>query len=167
MKVGVLVKYCTECGAELVDKYLENEGVVPFCKNCNQFRFPMYNVAVSIICIDAVKNKILLIKQYGKDDFILIAGYVNKGENAENAVARELMEETGLKAEKITYNRSSYFEPSNTLMLNFSCVISSDSVLNTNDEIDFCQWFDFDSARKNIKPNCLAQEFLDSYLDKL
>jgi NAD+ diphosphatase len=161
------MKYCVECGTKLIEKELENEGIIPFCPNCNQYRFPMYNVAVSIICINPVSNEILLIKQYGMNDFILIAGYVNKGESAENAVARELMEETGLKADKIIYNRSQYFEPSNTLMLNFTCIIDKDSKLHTNDEIDFCQWFSFDDARKNIKPNCLAQDFLESYLSLL
>ncbi len=158
-------KYCAECGTKLVDKELENEGIIPFCANCNKFCFPMFNVAVSIICIDPEKNKILLIKQYGKPDFILIAGYVNKGERAENTVARELMEETGLKAGRISYNRSHYFEPSNTLMLNFTCIIDKDSKLNTNYEIDYYQWFSFSEAKNNIKKDSLAQYFLNSYLD--
>ena len=54
-------KFCQECGAELVGKELENEGIIPFCPKCNQFRFPMYNVAVSMIVINEQTNKILLI----------------------------------------------------------------------------------------------------------
>ena len=37
-------KYCHECGSELTEKELENEGIIPFCPKCNQYRFPMYNV---------------------------------------------------------------------------------------------------------------------------
>ena len=42
------------------------------------------------------KDKILLIQQYGHKDNILIAGYVTKGENAKQALFREIKEETGL-----------------------------------------------------------------------
>ena len=46
------VKYCHECGSKLTEKELENEGIIPFCPKCNQYRFPMYNVAVSMIVIN-------------------------------------------------------------------------------------------------------------------
>ena len=45
-------KYCQECGTALTEKYLENEGMIPFCPKCNQYRFPMYNVAVSMIVVN-------------------------------------------------------------------------------------------------------------------
>ena len=41
--------YCRECGTKLVPKELENEGIVPYCPSCGQFRFPQYNVAVSMV----------------------------------------------------------------------------------------------------------------------
>ena len=56
----------------------------------------MYNVAVSMIVINKQTNKILLIKQYGNPFYILVAGYVNRGEGLERAVAREVKEETGM-----------------------------------------------------------------------
>lgn len=82
-------KYCQECGTALIEKELENEGMVPFCPKCNQYRFPLYNVAVSMIVISRQTDKILLIKQYGRPFFILVAGYVNRTESLEHAAARE------------------------------------------------------------------------------
>ena len=79
-------RYCQECGTELVDKMLENEGLIPFCPKCGQYRFPMYNVAVSMIVISRQTGRILLIKQYGRPSFILVAGYVNRTERLEHAV---------------------------------------------------------------------------------
>ncbi len=160
-------KYCQVCGSELIDKELEGEGMVPFCPACNEFRFPMYNVAVSMIVINKKTNKILLIKQYGRDFYILVAGYVNRGEQLEHAVVRELKEETGMTASYIRFNRTKFFEPSNTLMCNFTVYVDSDSELSTNKEIDSFNWFSFDDARKNIKPGSLAAEFLNAYLDEL
>ncbi len=160
-------KYCQVCGSELIEKELEGEGLVPFCPACNEFRFPMYNVAVSMIVINKKTNKILLIKQYGRDFYILVAGYVNRGEQLEHAVVRELKEETGMTASYIRFNRTKFFEPSNTLMCNFTVYVDSDSELSTNKEIDSFNWFSFDDARKNIKPGSLAAEFLNAYLDEL
>ena len=160
-------KYCQVCGSELIEKELEGEGLVPFCPSCNEFRFPMYNVAVSMIVINKKTDKILLIKQYGRDVYILVAGYVNRGEQLEHAVVRELKEETGMTASHIRFNRTKFFEPSNTLMCNFTVFVDSDSELSTNKEIDSFNWFSFDDARKNIKPGSLAAEFLNAYLDEL
>lgn len=159
------MKYCIECGTKLIEKELEKEGMVPYCSSCKEYRFPVFNTAVSIIVMNPAKDKILLIQQYGAKEYILVAGYVNKGEDAEHAVARELQEETGLKALNIQYNRSSYYVPSNTLMLNFFCIAEKETLDGLTDEIDYANWFTVEEAKKNIKRNCLAQQFLNMFLD--
>ena len=158
--------YCTECGTLLVEKELEDEGLVPYCEKCNQYRFPLYNVAVSMIVIDKSTGKILLIQQYGKPVYILVAGYVNRGERIEDAAVREIKEETGMTANRIKFNRTNFFEKSNTLMCNFTAFVKDSSELNPNKEIDSYKWFSPDEARKNILPDSLASKFLNSYLDE-
>lgn len=81
----MIQKHCFECGTALIEKELEEEGIVPYCPKCQQYRFPMYNVAVSMIVVDEETGKILLIQQYGKPSYILVAGYVNRGEAEEHA----------------------------------------------------------------------------------
>ena len=159
------MKYCQECGTALTEKELEHEGIIPYCPKCRDYRFPMYNVAVSMIVVNEKNQKTLLIKQYGKDFFRLVAGYVNRTESLEHAVVRELKEETGMTAERVVFNRTRFFEPSNTLMCNFTAFVKDDSELNPNYEIDYCEWFSFDEARKAIDPNILAGQFLNAYLD--
>ena len=158
--------YCPACGTKLVEKPLENEGIVPWCEQCQAFRFPQYNVAVNMIVRDRVSGKILLIQQYGRPSYILVAGYVNRGEAAEHAVVREIREETGLTAREVRFNRTRFFEPSNTLMINFTAVVEDAAALRTNREIDRCRWFTPEEARQNIRPNSLAQAFLNAYLDE-
>ena len=159
-------KHCRECGAALIKKELKNEGIVPFCPDCGEFRFPMYNVAVSMIVVNRQTNQILLIQQYGKPSYVLVAGYVNRTESLENAVAREIKEETGMTVSEIHFNRTRFFERSNTLMCNFTAFVENDAELQTNEEIDSFAWFSFDDARKNIRPNSLAAYFLNTYLDE-
>lgn len=167
MNKNYAMNYCQTCGTRLTEKEFGTEGKVPFCPHCGEHRFPMYNVAVSMIVINEQNKKILLIKQYGRDFFVLVAGYVNRAENLEDAAARELKEETGMTMDKFIYNRTKFFEPSNTLMCNFTVFVKNDSELNPNDEIDSYAWFTFEEARKNIDPKILAGQFLNTYLDDL
>ena len=159
------MKHCVECGEKLVMKYLDKEGDIPYCPACEQYRFPIFNTAVSMVVIDESKQRILLIKQYDRPFYILVAGYVNRGEAVETAVAREVMEEVGLKVNRIQFNKSKFFEPSNTLMINFAAFVDSDQV-TTTDEVDEWTWFSFEDAKKNIKDGSLAEEFLLAYLEK-
>ena len=96
-------KYCRECGTKLIKKELEHEGMVPFCPKCEQYRFPQYNVAVSMIVVNKAEDKILLIRQYGRPFFILVAGYVSRGESLEDAVRREVREETGMTVSSMKF----------------------------------------------------------------
>lgn len=157
-------KFCTECGTKLQPKFLENEGLIPYCENCQAFRFPIFNTACSMIVQNESQNKILLIKQYDRPDYILVAGYISQGESAEAAVKREIQEETGLKVTSLRFNQSQYFEKSNTLMLNFAVTVSGDIVPNS--EIDDWAWFDLNRAKKEIKDGSLAEKFLLAYLAK-
>ncbi|MGM9630781.1 NAD(+) diphosphatase [Butyricicoccus sp.] len=160
------MKFCYECGTELTEKYLEREGMVQFCPKCKQFRFPIFNTAVSMEVLNPAQTHVLLIQQYGKTRNILVAGYVSRGEQAEQTVAREVQEETGLHVHDITFRKSQFFEPSNTLMLNFSCVADSDDLSGITDEIDRAAWFPLEEASQAIAQNSLAQAFLDNFLQQ-
>ena len=161
------MKFCQECGTGLIEKELEHEGIVPYCPHCQQFRFPMYNVAVSMIVVNDAKHEILLIKQYGRDRYVLVAGYVNRTECLEDAVRREVKEETGMTVSDIHFNRTKFFEPSNTLMCNFTAHVADASEFAPNYEVDSAHWFPFEEARAAIDPNILAGKFLNAYLDDL
>lgn len=157
------MNYCPVCGQKLVNKYLPSEGKeIPYCEKCQDFRFPRFNVAVSMIVMNEKKDRILLIRQYGKERYILVAGYVNPGEEAEAAVIREVKEETGLEVTSLHFNHSHYFAPSETLMLNFTVTVKGE--IKPDWEIDSYKVFTLEEARKNIARPSLAQEFLDGYL---
>lgn len=90
---------------------------------------------------------------------------MNLGEPLEDAVVRELKEEMGLTARRIRFNRTEYFEPSNTLMCNFTAFVENDIELEPNYEIDTYEWFSPEEARKAVRPEILAGRFLNKYLD--
>ena len=156
--------YCTVCGEKLYLKELDKEGLIPFCPKCQKYQFPKYNVAVSMIVFH--NDKILLIKQYGNPFYILVAGYINIKESAEEACKRELMEEVNLVTSKLIFNKTSYYEKSNTLMINFAVYVDDIESLKINEEIDSYKWFTIEEAKTNIKENSLAKKFLMEYLNK-
>ncbi|MGT2802547.1 NAD(+) diphosphatase [Streptococcus henryi] len=158
------MKYCSECGHALIDKELDYEGIIPYCTNCSAFRFPVFNTACSMIVQNESKDKILLIKQYGRPDYILVAGYISQGENAETTVAREIKEELNLETTSISFNASQYYEGSNTLMVNFAVTVTGD--VQDNHEIDDWAWFSIEDAKKAIKDGSLAEKFLLNYLQE-
>ena len=158
--------HCRKCGAKLIEKEMKNEGIVPYCPECEEYRFPQYNVAVSMIVVNKAKDEILLIQQYGRPSYVLVAGYVNRGESLEDAVKREIKEETGMTVSELKFNRTQFFERSESLMCNFTAFVEDDSEMDPNYEIDKYSWFSREGARENIRPDSLAEFFLNSYLDE-
>lgn len=152
------MKYCVECGTKLELKHLKNEGQVPYCSACKVYRFEPFNVAVSMVVLNAKRDRVLLVQQYGKNRNILVAGYVNKGESAEEACRRELLEEVGLEVVELHFQKTKYYEKSNTLMVNFVVIVKNENVV-TNEEIDAYHWFTIEEGKKKIASGSLAEEF--------
>ena len=114
--------YCNTCGTKLIMKRDGIDGFVPFCMNCQTFKYPTFSDAISSVIFSPDKKEILLIQQYGRKDNVLVAGYVTKGENLETTLKREIEEEVHLEIERFMYNDNQYYERTNTLITNFMAV---------------------------------------------
>ena len=159
------MNYCMRCGARLTLREHPEEGRIPYCESCGDYRFPVFSTAVSMVVLNTEKTRVLLITQYGKPHFILPAGYVNKGESAENAVRRELAEELGVSACSLQYLNSHYYEPSETLMLNYSVTVA-ETEPKPNWEVDSWRWFTVEEARRLVRPGGLAERLLKDLREK-
>ncbi len=159
------MNYCMHCGGKLQLRDHPGEGrPIPWCESCGAWRYPIYNTAVSMVVMDEKKERVLLIRQYGRPHWVLVAGYVNRGEEAEDAAAREVREELSMTVRSLRFNHSHYFAPSNTLMLNFTVTVAEE-LPRPNGEVDDWSWFPVQEARERIKPGSLAQAFLNGSFD--
>ena len=158
--------YCRDCGEKLTLRFLENEGLVPYCDKCRKFKFPFFPVAVSMAVTNRQEKKILLAKHTGDNDFKLFAGYVKKGESAEKSIPRELKEETSLAAVKWKYLSSRYHEAKNILMLGF-LVTAEEGEIVLNEEIEEVRWCTPEEAKELIRKNSTAEYFFYLALNEL
>ncbi len=160
-----MMHFCPRCGVALQPRPVKGEGLIPYCSTCRKWYFPPFSTAVSLILRDPAEEKLLLIRQYGKPEYILVAGYVSKGESAEQTVLRELREEIGVGAQDVRFLKSAYFPPSETLMLNFTCRTESSDLSGVSaEEVDEARWFSPEEAQRVIKPDSLARAFLLNFL---
>ncbi len=154
------LKHCTECGAPLIGKYHpEEDREIPWCEQCGAWRFPTFNTAVSVIVMDEQEENVILIQQYGRGLNVLVTGYVNCGEDVEDALLREVREELGLDVTIRRFNRSHYYARSNTLMLNFTAV-TKEREAHPNEEVDAWGWFSVEESIRAIAHGSLSEIFL-------
>ena len=146
--------YCMECGEKLTLVFNHREGLVPFCKKCNEYRFPQFATAVSMVVTNREKDKVLLAKHKDQSDYILFAGYIKKGETAEKAV-------------KFKFMSSRYHEPRNVLMLNFLSMAENGEPEIDAEEIDDVRWFTFDEALGAVRKESTAEFFLKNAIAEL
>jgi len=122
--------------------------------------FPQFPIAVSMVVTNREQNKILLAKHVEDDDFILFAGYIKKGENAEKTIPREIKEELGMDVVKAKYMSSRYHARKDILMLNFIVVVEDTPIKANAAEIAEARWCTPEEAVQLIRKNTTAEYFL-------
>lgn len=160
------MNYCQKCGEKLI-KQADSEGqAVDYCPQCQHFYYPSFNSAISMIIVDQAGEHVMLANHVNDNGYVLFAGYINKGENANEAVVRELYEETQLKVDKLIYNDNRYYEKTNTLIHNYIVVVKNGQV-RLNHEIEEAKWVPCSESLAYIRPHSLAKEFLTIALPKI
>ena len=82
------------------------------------------------------------------------------GESAEEAVRRELLEETGIKVKNLTYRGSQSWPFPDQLMLGFTAEYESGELKLQKEEIADAQWFDRNNCPASPKPGSIAYRLI-------
>ena len=111
-------RYCGRCGKMM--SHSEKERML-YCEDCHNMEYPKICPAVIIGVTDG--NRILMSKYAGRayKKYALLAGFTEIGETVEQTVAREVMEEVGLKVKNIRYYKSQPWAFTDTLLMGFYC----------------------------------------------
>lgn len=114
---------------------------------------------ILIVCATTVKDKrVLLVRHAGVEkpdfgDWVLPAGSVEHGESFEEALKREMMEETGLRI-RIIRRVAEHVDPyTKDKLINFLCIPSTTKIERSS-ELKETKWFDLDEIQRleNIHP---------------
>ena len=115
--------------------------------------FPRIEPAVMGLVMSRDGERVLLAnnRQWHPNRFALIAGFVDPGENLEEAIAREVYEETGLRAERSEYRMSDVWPFPRSLMICYRVTVDeNEPIVHHDGEIRAARWFTAEQLREAI-----------------
>lgn len=134
-------RYCGSCGSATQP---ERNGRVMICtrERCRTEFHPRVDPAVIVLVTDG--DRILLGRQAGwpAGRYSMIAGFVEPGESLEDAVRREVLEETGVAIGAMSYQSSQPWPFPRSLMLGFRAEALSTEIRLGDLELEDARWFD-------------------------
>ena len=135
-------RFCGVCGAANVPA---RAGHVMRCsrEGCGTEAFPRLDPAIIVLVTDADDGRVLLGRQASWADgrYSTIAGFVEPGESLEDAVAREVEEETGVQVGDVEYVASQPWPFPSSLMLGFRAVARTHEITLRDGELEDARWF--------------------------
>jgi NAD+ diphosphatase len=135
-------RFCGVCGRPTRS---EEAGHVRRCtnKDCNAVHFPRTDPAV-IMLVHQGTERCLLGRQaaWPQGMHSTLAGFVEPGESLEEAVAREVYEETRIELGAITYHSSQPWPFPASLMLGFHAEATTTAITVDKTELDDARWYE-------------------------
>lgn len=133
-------KFCGHCGSET---RAESGGNTRVCiqDGCGRQLFPRVDPAIIVLVSD--RDRCLLGRQsdWPEDRYSTIAGFVEPGESLEDAVRREVAEETNINTRDIRYHSSQPWPFPSALMLGFIATATTFDIKLNDAELEDAQWF--------------------------
>lgn len=139
-------RFCGRCGSPVRHSNTERALV---CPDCGEVCYPV--IAPCVLVAVTCGEKILLTRyaRPGASRLVLVAGFVEIGETAEQAATREVMEETGLRIRNLRYVGSQPWGFSGTLATGFAAELDGpDAIRLDTSELAEARWV----SRADIPP---------------
>ncbi len=161
-------RFCPACGAATAPR---RAGAMLACTGCGAHHFPRTDPAV--IMAVTYGERILLGRsaRFPPGMFSTLAGFVEPGESLEEAVAREVFEEVGLRVREVAYHSSQPWPFPASIMLGFTAVAESEATTLDPSEIVEARWFDRAAVAAPEQhgfslpgPTSIARHLIDDWL---
>lgn len=133
-------RFCSVCGAASEPS---DGGHQRHCPSCGASHFPRTDPVVIVRVTDAA-GRLLLGRQarWPAGRFSVLAGFVEPGETLEEAVAREVLEESGVEVAEVAYVASQPWPFPSSLMVGFSAQAVGGEPAPGDEELSEVRWFD-------------------------
>lgn len=133
-------RFCGACGAPTRSA---SAGHVMKCTNdaCAIDHFPRLDPAIIVLVTDGERALLGRQASWPPGRYSTIAGFVEPGESLEDAVAREVLEETGVAVSECEYHSSQPWPFPSSLMIGFTARAAADAVPQADEELEDVRWF--------------------------
>jgi NAD+ diphosphatase len=140
--------FCPACGLPTAPR---EAGHVRACAN-DHLHHPRTDPVVIMLVIDETNDRVLLGRQssWPPGRYSALAGFVEPGEDLETAVAREVLEESGIAVRDVTYIASQPWPFPVSLMLGFHASYDSGAITRGDDELEDVAWFTRDEVTSAV-----------------
>lgn len=154
-------QFCGVCGAPM----RLHTDISKRCTNCGKEVWPQLATAI-IVLIHKGPDEVLLVhaKNFRGDFYGCVAGFVETGETLEEAVRREVMEETGLTIENIRYFSSQPWPYPCGLMVGFHADYVAGQVHLQRSELSRGAWFNRNHLPVIPEKLSIARQLIDDWL---
>ena len=139
-------RFCGVCGAPSVAAMAGHTRV---CTNrdCATIHFPRTDPATIMLVTDADRCLLGRQKVWIPGMYSTLAGFVEPGESLEQAVAREVREETGVEVADVRYHSSQPWPFPSSIMLGFQARAAANSAVQVGGELEDARWFTREQIR--------------------
>lgn len=154
-------RFCGRCGSEMVE---DEHDLLRRCPSCGYFNYPRLSPAVIMSVVRG--NEILLGRSphFPKGMYSVLAGYVEPGETLEEAVKREVYEETSIEVTDIRYIDSQPWPFPHSLMVGFSARYAGGELLTDGDELEDAGWFKADNLPRLPSRISISRHLIELFL---
>ena len=141
-------RFCPRCGGPLEAR---QSGHVLACTSCGKEQFPRTDAAVIMLITDD-EDRALLGRQpiWPAGRWSTLAGFVEPGESLEDAVRREVREESGVEVGEVAYMASQPWPLPASLMLGFTGRATSTDIRVDEHELEAARWWSRDDVRDAV-----------------
>ncbi len=155
-------KFCGVCGAPMEMA----TDISKKCTNCGKSVWP--SLATAVIVLIHRGNEVLLVhaRNYHSNFYGLVAGFVETGETLEEAVHREVMEETGLTITNLRYFGSQPWPYPSGLMVGFTADYVDGEIHLQKEELSRGKWFTKDNLPTIPEKLSIARRIIDAWLEE-
>ena len=136
------------------------------CTGCGHEVWPL--LATAIIVLIHKGDQVLLVhaRNFKRDFYGCVAGFVETGETLEEAVRREVKEETGIAIKNIRYFSSQPWPFPCGLMIGFNADYDAGEIKLQEEELEFGNWFGKDNLPNLPEKLSIARQLIDHWLDE-
>jgi len=143
-------QFCGRCGGPL---QMRGGGTSRTCPSCNVEIFPRVDPVVIMLAIDGERCLLGRQARFAPGMYSALAGFLEPGETIEEAVRREVMEESGIRVGRVAYHSSQPWPFPHSLMIGCHAEALSTEVDRDAEELEDCRWFGREEVRTMLAGN--------------